>query len=240
MEPQEDAYGNIIEDIHTGENSQAGEIIERDDGFIEAPGSAKYLFEEYEDWSDEVQEVMGDVKGKVVDVGCGAGRHSLYLQSNGYDVMGIDVSPKAVEVSRDRGVRKTGVNSIDGLQDQGWDTVLMLGNNLGLLGTRPVSRLNHLASCTSEDGIIIGQIGQATETSNLYHKQYHKYNEARGRRPGCLRIRIRYQLYQTDWFNYLCLDKNELRNILSQTNWIISKMYDDDSNYIVVLEKNQK
>ncbi len=49
---------------------------------------------------------MEFVNGRVLDVGCGAGRHSLYLQKKGFDVLGIDVSPLAVKVCRLKGVKK--------------------------------------------------------------------------------------------------------------------------------------
>ncbi|MDG6899020.1 MAG: class I SAM-dependent methyltransferase [Nitrososphaerota archaeon] len=48
------------------------------------------------------------MKGKVLDVGCGAGRVALYLQGWGLDVVGVDNSPFALRVARLRGVRNTG------------------------------------------------------------------------------------------------------------------------------------
>ena len=57
-------------------------MIERDDGYIDAMGSKGY-FNGYKDWHSIEQKAMGFVKGKVLDVGCGAGRHSIYLQKKG-------------------------------------------------------------------------------------------------------------------------------------------------------------
>jgi SAM-dependent methyltransferase len=91
MRPEQDAYGEIIRAIHYGSDPDAGEIIEREDGYIEYGGSAENYFEPYEEWSDQIKEAVEHTHGSVVDVGCGAGRHSLHLQEKGLDVHGIDV-----------------------------------------------------------------------------------------------------------------------------------------------------
>jgi SAM-dependent methyltransferase len=39
----------------------------------------------------------GRIKGAVLDVGCGTGEHVLLLKERGYDVMGIDGSPRAIK-----------------------------------------------------------------------------------------------------------------------------------------------
>ena len=64
-------------------------------------------FSEYENWHTIEKKAMVFVKGKVLDIGCGVGRHSLYLQKKGFDVLGIDNSPLAIKVSKLRGVKKT-------------------------------------------------------------------------------------------------------------------------------------
>ncbi len=73
------------------------EIVERDDGYIQALPMTLY-FGEYRKWPGIEREAIRYVRGRGLDVGCGAGRHSLYLQKKGLDVLGIDVSPLAVKV----------------------------------------------------------------------------------------------------------------------------------------------
>ncbi|MEM3875283.1 MAG: class I SAM-dependent methyltransferase [Candidatus Bathyarchaeia archaeon] len=69
-------------------------------------------------------------------MGCGAGRHSIYLQNNGLDVTGIDISPLAIKICRLRGLRKAEVMSVEEIdfEPNSFDTVIMSGNNFGLLG----------------------------------------------------------------------------------------------------------
>lgn len=241
MRPEQDAYGQILHDIHTGANPEAGEIIERDDGFIQASGPATIYFEEYENWSEQIQNAISHAHKNTVDVGCGAGRHSLYLQEETDAIpRAIDVSPKAVDVAQDRGVKRTSVAGLDdlaSLPEAPYHTVLMVGNNLGLLGTKPIERLNMIAEATTNDAVLIGQTREATATDNPDHLQYHEFNKSRGRRPGCLRMRIRYRNFKTDWYDYLYIDFEELKVLLEQTVWTVTEHYHEGAQYTVVLEK---
>lgn len=78
-------------------------------------------------------------RGRVLDVGAGTGVHTLYLQQRGFEVCAIDVLPEAVEIMRRRGVRDArlvDVNEfIDGCEAERFDTVLMMMNGVGILGT---------------------------------------------------------------------------------------------------------
>lgn len=238
MNPEKDAYGNIIHDLHTGDNPEACEIIERDDGYVES-SSADYLFTEYENWDDDIKQGLSHASGRVLDIGCGAGRHSLYVQEQGMDVVGIDVSPLAVQVSSDRGVEHTEVCSIDEvneMKEAPFDTILLLGNNFGLLGTRPVERLTELYEATTDKGRIITEVRDHTITDNEAHLAYHKYNESRNRLPGCLRMRVRYQNFKTDWFDYLFLDYNQFQDAISDTPWTETQKYVTEKGFTSILE----
>src|SRR5215212_7623119 len=45
-------------------------------------------------------ERAGLIRGAVLDVGCGTGEHTILLTRLGYDVLGIDFAPEAVEQAR--------------------------------------------------------------------------------------------------------------------------------------------
>ena len=82
MKDDEDAFGHQILDYYNGKAGK--EIIERDDGLIEISTGPEYYFTEYSEWMKIEQEALTYVKGHVLDIGCGAGRHSLYLQDKGF------------------------------------------------------------------------------------------------------------------------------------------------------------
>ena len=111
MKAEEDAVGQVMMACYKGQSSF--EVYERDDGYFDARCDVSVYFSNYEEWPAHVQRALNLVKGRVLDIGCGAGRHSLYLQERGHDVLGIDVSPLAIEICKQRGVRRTRLLSID-------------------------------------------------------------------------------------------------------------------------------
>ena len=74
-------------------------------------------------------------RGRVLDVGAGTGVHALYMQDRGHDVCAIDVVPDAVEIMRERGVRDARLIGIEELEGETFDTILMMMNGIGILGT---------------------------------------------------------------------------------------------------------
>ena len=132
--PDEDAYGQAMLDHLDG--LATWEIVERDDGFF-SPGAGPALyFSEFPEWRTMEKEAMAHVRGHVLDIGCGAGRFMLYLREHGHDVVGFDNSPAAIEACKRRGLDQVLVLDLDDLGPElgTFDTVLMLGGNLGLLG----------------------------------------------------------------------------------------------------------
>ena len=111
------------------------EIVERDDGLITYSRLPEHYFSKYEDWPLHEKKAMEFVKGNVIDIGCGAGRHSLYLQEKGFEILAIDNSPLAIKICKLRGVRNVRVSPIEEVsRERGlFDTILMMGNNFGLL-----------------------------------------------------------------------------------------------------------
>jgi SAM-dependent methyltransferase len=55
--------------------------------------------------ADELANVIAP-PGPVADLGCGPGAHALALARRGYDVVGLDGSPRMVEVARTRAARE--------------------------------------------------------------------------------------------------------------------------------------
>jgi len=80
------------------------------------------------------QKALELCRGRVLDLGAGAGRHALELQRAGHDVVAVDPLPEAVEIMRDRGVADIRLGDLSAVQGERFDTVLMLMHGLGVVG----------------------------------------------------------------------------------------------------------
>ena len=92
-----------------------------------------YLFRDFDEMPTLEQKALTLTKGKTLDVGAGAGSHALYLQENNVDVKAIDISPKAIEACKLRGVKNAeAVNLLDLTTEEKFDTILILMNGTGI------------------------------------------------------------------------------------------------------------
>jgi len=242
MKPEEDAFGQVLWAFHSGDASF--EVIERDDGYIDVTKAGAY-FSAYEEWAQCEKEALNSVSGRVLDIGCGAGRHALYLQEMGFDVLGIDISPLAIEVCKQKGLKKAEVMSIEevNFKPGSFDTILMMGNNFGLFGSfkKAQTLLRRFYKITSKKALIIAVSNDIYKTSNPAHLKYHEANRRRGRMSGQIRLRIRFKQYATRWYDYLMVSKNEMEKILEGTGWKVHKYADSEgSNYIALIRKNRR
>ena len=92
------------------------------------------LFRSYESMPEIERKALDMAKGRVLDVGAGAGCHSFVLQEKGMDVTAIDISPLSVKTMKERGVKKVLELDFFTLEGQ-YDTILMLMNGIGIVGT---------------------------------------------------------------------------------------------------------
>jgi SAM-dependent methyltransferase len=242
VKDREDAFGHMLLDFHEGRR-HGSEIVERDDGYFDAAGGPSAYFSEYEDWGPHERKAMEYAKGRVLDVGCGAGRHSLFLQRKGMDVLGIDVSPLAVRTARARGLKRAAVVPVTRVTRRlgTFDTVLMLGNNFGLFGGRKRARwlLRRFAGATSDGARIIAESNDVYRTEVRAHLRYHRRNRARGRMAGQVKIRIRYETYVTPWFDYLLVSPQEMVGILDGTGWSTERILKSGgAPYIAIIRKD--
>lgn len=205
-------------------------------------GAPKVYFSEYKDWPPHHKEAMKYAKGRVLDIGCGAGRHALYLQKKSFNDLGIDNSPLAIKVCKLRGLRKAKVMPITqvNFRPGSFETVLMLGGNFGLFGGFKRARrlLKKFYRITSDGALIIAESNDPYKTDNPAHLEYHKFNRRRGRMSGQLRIRIRFEKYVGDWFDYLIVSKEEMEKIIEGTGWKIKRFLDSAKGpYIAIIKK---
>lgn len=238
-----DAFGRGLWDHLQGKNDF--EIIERDDGLVEVAPIERYFDKGLKSLlgSKTARQALRHARAKALDVGCGAGRHCLYLQEKGIDVLGIDISPLAVKTSKARGVREARVASVDDVKKfrpGSFGSIIMMGNNFGLFGSPAKAKryLKEFYKATDEQGVVIAETRNPYATDNPDHLRYHQLNKRRGRWSGQLRLRVRYKRLVENWFDYLFVSPKELAMIVKGTGWHVQKLIGDtQADYVMILTK---
>ncbi len=127
-----DPMGRAIAEYH--KNKKASKLRVFSPMFEEDEIPLTTLFRSYESMPEIERKALDMANGKVLDVGAGSGCHSLVLQERSLDVTAIDISPLSVETMKERGVKKVIEQDFFTLEGQ-YDTILMLMNGIGIVGT---------------------------------------------------------------------------------------------------------
>lgn len=237
-----DAFGSALLAHLRGEDGD--HVLERDDGFVETMSAAGY-FAPVEAWPDIERRALAEARGSILDAGAGAGRAALACQDRGDDVVAIDTSPGAVVVCRERGVRSCVLTSVadpgDALPARSFDTILLLGHNLGILGSAldaevMFAAMDHLLT---REGRVLG-IGLDPYVDALpHHLDYHERNRARSRLPGQIRLRTRHRRLADPWFDWLFASLDELADLADRSRWEVVDHSDPDPAYLVELRPSR-
>ncbi len=151
-----DLFGKAILDFQT--NNSPEDLITETSISEADEMSVAYLFRDYAEMPKMEQKALQLAKGKVLDVGCGAGSHSLYLQNErNLDVTSIDISANAIEACKLRGMKKAFVQDVMKLENETFDTILLLMNGAGMCGKlKNISKfLLQLKSLLNDGGQIL-------------------------------------------------------------------------------------
>jgi SAM-dependent methyltransferase len=128
-----DLFGKAILDFQT--NNSPEDLITETTISEEDEMSVAYLFRSYNEMPKMEQKALQLTKGRVLDVGCGAGSHSLTLQNErNLEVTAIDISSNAIEACTLRGIKDTRVQDVMTLENEKYDTILLLMNGAGMCG----------------------------------------------------------------------------------------------------------
>jgi SAM-dependent methyltransferase len=133
LENEYDPMGAAIRDYY--ETGRAGRLRVFSSQFDEDEMPVATLFRKEDEMPYIERKALELCSGSVLDVGGGAGCHSLALQDRGLDVTAVDISKLSVEVMERRGVKKAlAVDLFDESFVGCYDTVLMLMNGSGVVG----------------------------------------------------------------------------------------------------------
>ena len=243
LSEEDDAFGRLLLDYMAGETAQL--ILELDDGRAGPALPADVFFAEHREWPAQEQRVFEFAHGRVLDIGCGAGRHSLEAQRRGLGVVAIDISPGAVEVCRRQGVRDVRLLPLAAVDARlgVFDTALMMCGNFGLVGTAEdaVGVLRTLHGMMTPNAKIVLDSVDPHQDNDSADLAYQERNRARGRLPGQVTIRLRYRDSATPWFELLNLSARELEALAAEAGWQLADLVEGDpAEYYAVLEKKSQ
>jgi len=219
-----DLFGRVLWDHYQGVSSDY--FIRRDDNYGARESTARY-FRSWEALPAHHRCLLSHARGRVLDIGAGAGQHALALQERGLEVTAIDISPRAVDLCRERGVRDAQV--MDAMRmtvdDASFDTVVILGNNLGIAGTLEGLRalLASLRRIVRPGGQILAEFNDHTATHDATHLRYQQWNVVRSRYPGSVSIRVEHDGCCSPFFDWLLPKLGDLRTTCAETGWKVNR-----------------
>ena len=128
-----DLFGRAILDYQT--NNAPQDLITETNISEADEMSVDYLFRSFKEMPKLEKKALQLSTGKILDVGCGAGSHSLYLQEKGFEVTSIDISENAIQACQLRGLKNARVQNLLDIHNESFDTILLLMNGTGIFGT---------------------------------------------------------------------------------------------------------
>ncbi len=205
-----DLFGRAILDYQT--NNEPQNLITETDISEADEMEVAYLFRSFNKMPKLEQKALQLSKGKILDVGCGAGSHSLYLEEKGFDVTSIDISENAIKACELRGLKKARTQNLLDIQNETFDTILLLMNGTGIFGTLSQTSiyLQKLKSLLKPNGQIlidssdIIYMFDENEDGSFYVPADGYYGE--------LTFTISYKNQTEEPFPWLYLDYNTLQN----------------------------
>lgn len=205
-----DLFGKAILDFQTN-NSPENLITETNISEADEM-SVDYLFRSFNEMPKLEKKALQLCKGKVLDVGCGAGSHSLYLQKKGFEVTAIDISENAIKACKLRGLNDVRVQNILDLENESFDTILLLMNGTGIFRTllETSNYLQKLKSLLNPNGQIL------IDSSDIIY-MFDEGDDGSYLVPtdgyyGELTFTISYKNETEESFPWLYLDYNTLQN----------------------------
>lgn len=223
-----DLFGKAILDFQTNNSPEdlvtETNISEADEMHVD------YLFRSFKDMPKIEKKALQLCKGRILDVGCGAGSHALYLQEKGFEVTAIDISENAIKACRLRGLKNTRVQNILDLENDTFDTILLLMNGTGIFGTlkETSKHLQKLKSLLNPNGQIL--IDSSDIIYMFDENEDGSYIVPAEGYYGELTFTISYKGATETPFSWLYLDYNTLQNA-AHANGLQCELVQEGNHY---------
>ena len=191
-------------------------------------------FRSYEQMPEIEWLALEACTGNILDIGAGAGSHSLVLQQRNFNVTALDISANACGVMQHRGINKVINTNIFSFKQKQFNTLLLLMNGIGIASSLQGLQqlLSHLKSILKPGGQILFD---SSDVAYLYPDKklpQHYYGE--------IAYEYRYRGKSSGWFNWLYIDKKTMKRIASTCGFTLQVLYEDaDAHYLGKLTLKQ-
>lgn len=197
------------------------------------------FFRGFTDMTPLEQAAIGLCRGRVLDVGAGAGCHALELQNRHLDVVALEKSELAIQVMKDRGVNHPVQEDIYQYTGETFDTILLLMNGIGLAGTlEGYGRLlDHLKGLLAPGGQILFD---SSDISYLFEEEDGSQwiDLANDRYYGEMDYTVTYKEKITATFPWLYLDMETLETIAQENGYVTEFPAEgEDNNFLARLTR---
>lgn len=212
-------FGKALLDYYSGKTK--GEILlERDDGFAQ-PLPMSVFFRTEDQLTPLENRALNQCHGRILDVGAGAGIHSIVLEKRGMDITALDISPGAVSVIQANGVSVVRSGNILELAPESFDTLLLMGHGIGMVQDLKGLHifLQKMHEWVTPDGQLLIHSLDVTCTEDPVHLKYHELLRSKEKYIGEIRLRIHYQDEVGSWYGWLQVDGGTLSEIARQNGW---------------------
>jgi SAM-dependent methyltransferase len=229
--------GLAIKDFYSGDLSAEVKVY-RDDGLV-SPLAISAYFRGATDF--QIDKVLLDhCRGRVLDIGAGAGIHSLYLQEKGFSVCGLDVSPEACQVMRKRGIKEVQCLNFGDLRTGVYDTLLVLGRSICIVETLAGldKFLVDARNLLNEGGQVLLNSLDVRKTRDAQNLAYQEANRKAGRYFGEMRLHMEYRGTVGPVSGLIHIDPDTLARHAAQAGWSFETLLQEkDGNYAARLVK---
>ncbi|MEW6379130.1 MAG: class I SAM-dependent methyltransferase [bacterium] len=184
------------------------------------------------------QTALNLCRGRVLDIGAGAGCHSLALQERGFSVCAIDISQDAVTVMKKRGVKDVYCADIFDFQAGPFDTILMMMNGIGVVESlNDLGRfLDAVHSLIKPDGQILLDSSDVRRGSKKYRDTDSMIDSESGRYIGEVWFQLEYKGQKGLPFWWLFVDSDTLTEQAVKSGWFCQVIYHEwDGHYLARL-----
>jgi len=236
MEP----FGHALRAYLAGD-AGAELIVRRDDGKASALPVAVF-FRDESGFTELERSATALCRGRVLDIGAGAGSHSIVLQRRGHPVTALDISPEAAAVARRRGVSAVHCADIFDFTGGPFDTLLMMGHGIGMVETLDGLQrfLAHAPTLLAADGQLLLDSLDVRVTDDTENLAYHAANRAAGRYIGEIRMRFEFAGRTGPYCGWLQVDAATLCAHAERAGWRCEVVHQDESgSYLARLLRPQ-